>query len=695
VRHPGSDITAPAGYRFAGWATSADGNVVYADHNGGLAPALIPVVNGPVDLYAKWAVDFNDSNWAAVKFAGLSGAVPSSIATLHVLMPSDVFAPDEAWPENPAKLGYVFDGWNDNGGTGGMTYDVVGDSLDAKNAMLSATGNVTLTAIWTDDTSVTSVWKTVGFAGYSAETSPPNTPPAIHTNGTRFATYPTVENWPDPPSRTGYTFNGWRVGSGNYDPDSAGNDAAEAAAHRAGANITATARWVEVGYNFVASFDTDGGSGDPQNVYSDGSHLSSSNPWPDNPAKEGYTFMGWSDGTVTYPAGNDNQAAKDAVIEAAKNAPGNTGRMTLKAVWQDDISVTAVWKIIGFDTAGGVPARIGALHTNGARFARYPQDEVWPANPSREGYTFAGWKAGAVTYKADNGSAQARAAAVASDQDMAFVAVWEKIEVPADKVPVASVKIDGPETQTFEYCIVSDNTTLAQTVTVLPANADNKAVTWASGDPSIAAVDAGGLVTFTGKEGTVVITAAAADGSGVSGSKTFTVVKHVVDIRLALKKVNVSVKKKVSLVPVLEDAKQIITGSKITYGSSNPKVAKVDAKGIITGVKAGKAVVTITAANGKSVKVNVTVVKKAVKLKKFTLSGIKKGALSLKAGKTKVLQIKLTPAKATNLKTSFASSKKGVAAVDAAGRITAVKKGKATITVKVGGKTLRLKLTVK
>jgi uncharacterized repeat protein (TIGR02543 family) len=357
--------------------------------------------------------------------------------------------------------------------------------------------------------------------------------------------------------------------------------------------------------------------------------------------------------------------------------------------------VTAVWKIIGFDTAGGVPAGINALHTNGARFAKYPEEESWPANPSMEGYTFAGWKAGATTYAADNGSAQAKAAALASGRDVTFVATWKKIEVPADKVPVTSVKIDGPETQIFEYCVVSDTTSLAQTVTVLPANADNKAVTWASGDPSVAAVDAAGLVSFTGKEGEVVITATAADGSGVSGSKTFTVVKHVVDIRVALTKVNVSVKKKVSIAPVLEDAGQVITGSKITYTSSNPKVAKVDAKGSVTGVKAGKAVITITAANGKSAKVNVTVVKKAVKLKKFTLSGIKKGALTLKAGKTKILKIKLSPAKATNLKISFGSNKKGVATVDAAGRITAVKKGKAVITVKAGGKTVKVKLTVK
>lgn len=48
--------------------------------------------------------------------------------------------------------------------------------------------------------------------------------------------------------------------------------------------------------------------------------------------------------------------------------------------------------------------------------------------------------------------------------------------------------------------------------------------------------------------------------------------------------------------------------TKITYTSSNKKVATVDAKGTVTGKKAGKAVISVKA-NGKTVKVTVTVKK--------------------------------------------------------------------------------------
>jgi len=58
--------------------------------------------------------------------------------------------------------------------------------------------------------------------------------------------------------------------------------------------------------------------------------------------------------------------------------------------------------------------------------------------------------------------------------------------------------------------------------TVKPATA-SQAVTWKSSNTTIATVDADGQVTFTGKAGTVTITATAADGSKKAGTKTYTV----------------------------------------------------------------------------------------------------------------------------------------------------------------------------
>jgi hypothetical protein len=78
-----------------------------------------------------------------------------------------------------------------------------------------------------------------------------------------------------------------------------------------------------------------------------------------------------------------------------------------------------------------------------------------------------------------------------------------------DPVPVLSVSIDGGT------AITEEGGTLQLTVTVLPVDATNAAVTWASSDDDVATVDANGLVTAVAN-GTVTITATAADGSGAN-----------------------------------------------------------------------------------------------------------------------------------------------------------------------------------
>jgi uncharacterized protein YjdB len=66
---------------------------------------------------------------------------------------------------------------------------------------------------------------------------------------------------------------------------------------------------------------------------------------------------------------------------------------------------------------------------------------------------------------------------------------------------------------------------------------------------------------------------------------------------------------------------------------------------------------------------------------------------TIKVGKTALLKVKT--GKATGAKVTFKSSKKSVLKVDKAGRLIALKKGKATITIKAGGKSVKKKITVK
>jgi uncharacterized protein YjdB len=74
----------------------------------------------------------------------------------------------------------------------------------------------------------------------------------------------------------------------------------------------------------------------------------------------------------------------------------------------------------------------------------------------------------------------------------------------------------------------------------------------------------------------------------------------------------------------------------------------------------------------------------------------KKAYYQLKKGKSYTVKLKLKNKKATNIKSiTFKSSKKKVFTVDKAGKITALKKGKAKLTVKAGGRKSVMNVRVK
>ncbi|MCH5299204.1 MAG: RICIN domain-containing protein [Ruminococcus sp.] len=118
---------------------------------------------------------------------------------------------------------------------------------------------------------------------------------------------------------------------------------------------------------------------------------------------------------------------------------------------------------------------------------------------------------------------------------------------------------------------------------------------------------------------------------------------------------------------------------KTIYSSSNPEIAKVSSGGKITGLKKGTTTITVTN-NGASDSFK-------IKIKNPKLNKSKK---TLKKGKKFTLKITGGVGKA-----KFTSSNKKVANVNKNGKITAKKKGKATITVKTNGMKLKCKITVK
>ena len=152
----------------------------------------------------------------------------------------------------------------------------------------------------------------------------------------------------------------------------------------------------------------------------------------------------------------------------------------------------------------------------------------------------------------------------------------------------------------------------------------------------------------------------------------------------AVKSITMGKKEKVLLIPAVRPQ-----GSKVSYTSSNPRIASVDAQGKVKAKKVGRAVITVRTAKGTSANLSIRVKKAPTKI---MFSARKK---TLKAGESSRIKVRF-PAKSGSYKITFTSSRKKVAAVGADGKIRALKKGKTVITARsFNGKKARMVVTVK
>ena len=146
--------------------------------------------------------------------------------------------------------------------------------------------------------------------------------------------------------------------------------------------------------------------------------------------------------------------------------------------------------------------------------------------------------------------------------------------------------------------------------TVKPSKAAK--VKFTTSNKKIATVTAKGVVKAK-KAGKVTITAKAGSKKAVCKVTVKKVSKKVKKVTVKKSKVTVYVGKTSKISATVTPAKATI--KKVKYTTSNKKVATVTAKGVIKGVKAGTAKITVAAVDGskKKTTVTVTVKKKAAK----------------------------------------------------------------------------------
>lgn len=351
------------GYNFAGWSTSANGNVVYQpgaeyknDQNG-----------GTVTLYAKWTAwkhtvtyDKNvPANSKKTDVKNMPGN-QTKIYDQNLTLQSNV----------PTRIGYTFVKWTTNkDGTGtayqpGSQYSYNRDSDD---------GTVTLYAVWTP-------WKYK--VQYDKNVSADSSSQAVSNMPTdQTKTEEVVLTLSsNKPSRNGYIFNGWQAQINgkavDYQP---GATLSYDVDDKDGSTIILKAQWtpwkhtVHYDKNVPANSSSQTVTNMPEDqtkTFDEKLNLSTKIP-----KREGYNFVGW---LLEY-------GTAIAVVSpgTAYERDQNGGTYVLKAQWEP-------WKhTVHYDANGGDQSSV----PNDQKKTYEQNMNVATKVPTRNEYKFLGWKA--------------------------------------------------------------------------------------------------------------------------------------------------------------------------------------------------------------------------------------------------------------------------------------------------------------
>lgn len=249
-----------------------------------------------------------------------------------------------------------------------------------------------------------------------------------------------------------------------------------------------------------------------------------------------------------------------------------------------------------------------------------------------------------------------------------------------------TVKGSGPDSVTLSSHSLEMNVgdTAALYAEILPANADDKTLTWESSDSTVAKVIDGTVIAQ--KAGTSTITVKTSNGK--TDKCTVTVKgKEAESVKLNKDSLEMAVGDTETLTATVkpDDA----ADKTVTWSSSNNSIVTVK-DGKLTANKKGTATITVKTTNGKSATCKVT-----VKDTEPTGVTVSPSTANVKLGDTVKLSANVTPDKADQTVT-WTSSDTSIATVSKDGTVTGKALGTATITAKTAnGKTASCKVTVK
>ena len=252
------------------------------------------------------------------------------------------------------------------------------------------------------------------------------------------------------------------------------------------------------------------------------------------------------------------------------------------------------------------------------------------------------------------------------------------------KQPVTKITLNKTSASILKGKTVTLNATAA------PSSANDRTVTWTTGDKKIATVDSKGVVKGLAK-GAVTITATAKDGSGVKATCRITVKQPVT--KLTINKTKLTVNKGKTAALKVTVAPSSANDKSLKWTTSNKNIATVTQKGVVKGIRKGTVTITAAAKDGSGVK---TTCKVTVK-QPVTKLTINKTKLTVKKGKTAALKVTVAPSNANDKSLKWTTSNKNIATVTQKGVVKGIRRGTVTITAAAkdgSGKKVTCKVTV-
>ncbi len=211
---------------------------------------------------------------------------------------------------------------------------------------------------------------------------------------------------------------------------------------------------------------------------------------------------------------------------------------------------------------------------------------------------------------------------------------------------------------------------------ISPADATDPSIEWTSSNPSVASVDANGLVTARAV-GTATITATnrgTVDGTPLTATCTVEVRSYVESIALDKHKVTLDKNASATLVASFIPSNAYNKG--VTWTSRNTAVATVTSQGLVRAVALGTTYIVATTQDGTELSDSCLVT-----VNYFTHSiSLNQTSGVLYLNEQLPLAISFNPSDATDKSIEWASSNPSVATVDENGLVTAHAVGTATIT---------------